>query len=184
VWKLEAPETGGGRSIFLKDAKGERSAHGRTILTQAARLFAFVAVFRYVTPPMPRPMSLPMKLFPPLLALGLALSGCRHEHRESVVVVDQQSPAQPAVTTTVVYEERPAEVTVYRAPPPAPQEVVAAAPSERHVWINGYWVWRGRWEWVPGHWHVAPAQYRRWVSGRWLLQANGSYRWVGGHWEK
>lgn len=126
-----------------------------------------------------------------LLALVsvLAATGCRREHRERTVTIERQSAPQsrPAVaTTTVVYEERPGEVSVYRQPPAPRDEAIVHAdrPSPRHTWIGGHWAWYGHWEWIPGHWHRIPTGRRTWVAGRWQLQpSSGCHLWVGGHWE-
>ena len=82
-----------------------------------------------------------------------------------------------------VYEQpqQPVEVQ-YEAPPPPPQvEVIPAAPSPNHIWIGGYWGWRGgRHFWYPGRYELrrpgltwqAPVwgrygRYWRYSPGRW-----------------
>jgi hypothetical protein len=39
--------------------------------------------------------------------------------------------------------------------PPIIVEQITVAPSPRHYWVPGHWVWHtdGRWVWVPGRWH-------------------------------
>ena len=65
-------------------------------------------------------------------------------------------------------------------PPPAPRYEVVPVPRHGHVWVPGYWEWRGhRHVWVSGHWVrerpgyvYAPA---RWVErdGRWYYTQPG-----------
>jgi len=61
--------------------------------------------------------------------------------------------------------------------PPAPRYEVVPAPRAGHVWIPGYWDWRGnRYVWVRGHWERERHGYywhpNRWVErdGRWMLE--------------
>lgn len=74
--------------------------------------------------------------------------------------------------------------TVVRTGPPPPRtEVVAVAPSPRHVWVPGHYAYRGRgYRWIPGHYRVAPRRYRTWVPGYWR-QAPRGHVWVEGHWQ-
>ena len=62
------------------------------------------------------------------------------------------------------------------APPPARVEVVPAA-RVGHVWVPGFWEWRGREHiWVAGHWVrerrgyvYKPARWEQ-VNGRWYYR--------------
>ena len=66
--------------------------------------------------------------------------------------------------------------------PPAPQvESIPPAPSSTHVWIGGYWAWRGRWVWVGGTYVVRPRAAAVWVPGHWDQRPRG-WVWVPGHW--
>ena len=70
------------------------------------------------------------------------------------------------------------DVDVYLnfGPPPVRYEVVPA-PRAGHVWVPGFWEWRGhRHVWVTGRWmrerpgyHYAPARWEE-VNGRWVLR--------------
>jgi hypothetical protein len=45
-------------------------------------------------------------------------------------------------------------------PPVAPAEDVPAPPSDRHVWLDGQWLYQrvtNRWTWEPGAWCVPPS---------------------------
>jgi hypothetical protein len=67
-----------------------------------------------------------------------------------------------------------------RLPPPSERRETIPPPRPGHVWIPGYWDWKGdRYAWISGHWeaerrgcHWVP---HRWISrnGRWVLQAGG-----------
>ena len=73
---------------------------------------------------------------------------------------------------------------VVRTPPPPPPRhaaYVPVAPGPRYVWTDGYWDWRGRWNWVPGRWAVPPRPHAVWVPGRWAPSHHG-YVWYRGYW--
>ena len=73
--------------------------------------------------------------------------------------------------TTAVVTVRPAAVITVRPP----------APSPRHIWVSGNYVWRGgRYVWVEGYW-APPRPGRYWVEGHWR-ESRGGYAWVPGHW--
>lgn len=126
-----------------------------------------------------------------LAALGgllTAWAGCVVEEaprrpRPPVTVVEAAPPRE-----TVVVREVPrprAEVVVIKvAPPPPIREVVVERerPSPRHVWIEGYWAWRGgRHEWVKGHWELPPRANAVWVPPRWERRGEG-YVFIEGVW--
>src|SRR5258708_39915275 len=77
----------------------------------------------------------------------LALVACGERRREREVVVVHDAPPPPPGEEVVV---------VHDAPPPERVEVITVAPSPEHVWIRGYWAWRGGWVWMPGHWERPP----------------------------
>ena len=82
--------------------------------------------------------------------------------------------ALPAAAGTRVY--------VRIGPPAAIVETRVAAPSPRHVWIEGYHRWDGgAFVWVPGRWALPPAHHHAWVAGRWVHDPHGWY-WAEGHW--
>ncbi len=70
---------------------------------------------------------------------------------------------------------------VEQAPPPPPSETVVVAPGPDYVWVDGEWVWNGRWVWIGGHWVYPPYRHAVWVHGYW---ARGPYGWrrEPGHW--
>ncbi len=58
-----------------------------------------------------------------------------------------------------------------------------AAPSPRHVWVDGEWAWRGgAYSYVNGYWAV-PRPGMIWVTGRWRPGRHG-YIWVPGRWRR
>ena len=72
-------------------------------------------------------------------------------------------------------EAPPTETVVSQPPPPAPTEnVTVVAPGPNYVWIDGEWIWNGRWIWVAGHWGLPPYPHAVWVRGYWI---HGPYGW-------
>ena len=68
-------------------------------------------------------------------------------------------------------------------PPPAMRfEVRPPAPSQRHMWIPGYWTPNGaQHAWVGGHWAVPPGPGYVWEPARWD-NTDGAYMFYEGHW--
>jgi hypothetical protein len=65
----------------------------------------------------------------------------------------------------------------------APVVVRPAAPSPRHVWIDGGWVPRnGHYVYTQGYWAV-PRRGYHWAPGYWA-ERRGGYSWVPGHWQR
>src|ERR1044071_2326794 len=97
---------------------------------------------------------------PGLIPLGLVatlMAGC-------VVAPPPRPVASRPPNTTIVEEDR---YYVREAPPPPPREVLVRAPSPRHEWVPGRWVWRNGWVWENGHWVERPGGYSRWIPGHW-----------------
>jgi hypothetical protein len=143
-----------------------------------------------------------------VVGAAMALPGCRrHQH----VVVEDRRPAQvvvqqpvrerevivrePVVEREVIVEQHrdivieqpaPRDVVVVQRPvdPPAPRvEVRTEAPSREHVYLEGYYDFRGSdWVWVPGRWERPMRPDAKWVPGRWV-RVEGGYMWEPGHWE-
>lgn len=66
--------------------------------------------------------------------------------------------------------------------PVRPVYVRPAPPSERHIWIEGDWVWSGgRYQWHEGYWSVPRGNYKAWEEGRWEQGEHG-WQWRKGHW--
>lgn len=98
-------------------------------------------------------------------------------------VITAAPPPPPAPTVVVTQPSPPpAAPVVIVAPPPARQEVVYARPSPQHVWVPGYWMWRGgRHVWVGGHWERPPRGHVHWEEPRWERRG-GTYVFIEGHW--
>jgi YXWGXW repeat-containing protein len=108
-----------------------------------------------------------------LLAFVLAV-GVPAAAGAQVRVRDHRAP-------TVVVRPAPM-VRVHVAPPVARTEVRVAAPSPRHVWVPGYWAWRGsRHVWVSGRWRLPPGPTRVWVEPRWVSEG-GQWVFYDGYW--
>ena len=118
-----------------------------------------------------------------LCTAGLLLGGCVVEdaHRRPYRHVTVVETAPPPVT----YVEAPApsaSFSIQIAPPPPRREVVVVRPSPRHVWVEGYWAWRGgRHVWVNGRWELPPHNRTVWVQPRWEHR-NGNYVFIEGFW--
>ncbi|MDE3068556.1 MAG: YXWGXW repeat-containing protein [Verrucomicrobiota bacterium] len=85
-------------------------------------------------------------------------------------------------TPSTIGEAAPVQATVIeQAPPPPPPQTVVVAPGPGYVWVDGEWVWRGRWVWIGGHWAYPPHPEAVWVHGYWH---RGPYGWyhVQGYW--
>ncbi|HWQ93760.1 MAG TPA: YXWGXW repeat-containing protein [Clostridia bacterium] len=73
-------------------------------------------------------------------------------------------------------------VLVAEAPPTAQIETPTEAPSQAHVWVEGYWVYQNdRYIWIPGHWELRPRPNAVWVPGSWSNKSGG-WLWTPGHW--
>jgi len=83
--------------------------------------------------------------------------------------------------TSGAYAPQASTVVVAEPPPPAPVETVVVAPGPDYVWIDGEWVWNGRWFWVGGHWGYPPYPHAVWVRGYWGRGPHGWSR-APGHW--
>jgi hypothetical protein len=100
--------------------------------------------------------------------------------RDTAPVVVQ---APPPPTQVVVAQPTPApQVLVVTAPPAPRAEIVYSRPSPHHVWVSGYWAWRGdRYVWIAGHWERPPHGHRDWEAPRWERRG-GNYIFIEGHW--
>ena len=73
-------------------------------------------------------------------------------------------------------------VVVQQAPPPAPVEVVDAAPGPDYIWVDGEYDWNGvTWVWVGGHWGYPPHPHAIWVGGRRWHDGYG-WHYQAGYW--
>lgn len=73
-------------------------------------------------------------------------------------------------------------VYVSSRPPRGVVEVIAVAPSRAHVWVPGFYAWRGNaYVWVPGRYELPPRGLRRWEPARWKHDRRGWFL-VEGRW--
>ena len=90
-----------------------------------------------------------------------------------------QAPAFPESRSQTSSRQ---EISVTAPPPPPQRELIYERPTASHVWIPGYWSWRGgQHVWTPGSWTTAPRPNAVWVPARWE-QRNGRYVLVEGYW--
>src|SRR4051812_15762496 len=56
------------------------------------------------------------------------------------------------------------EISTTEPPPPPQREIIVERPSPMHVWVGGYWGWRGgRHVWIAGRWEAPPRNGSVWV---------------------
>jgi hypothetical protein len=68
-------------------------------------------------------------------------------------------------------------------PPSPPVEIMIAPPSVYHVWVPGYYSYRGgNYVWIKGSYQVPP-RGRTYVPGQWQ-KTNRGYKHNHGHWKK
>lgn len=69
----------------------------------------------------------------------------------------------------------------YAPVPPPRYEAVPPPPGPRVVWEPGHWHWDGvRYVWIGGHYVQRHRHPMRWVEGRWVW--HGRWVWVPAHW--
>lgn len=108
------------------------------------------------------------------------VEGSWEPHRRHWIEGHWEVRAVPA--PVVVAPPVPAATVVITAPPPPRAEVLIARPSPHHVWIAGYWVWRGGHHvWIAGHWELPPRAHTVWVAPRWERHGR-NYVFVEGRW--
>jgi len=84
---------------------------------------------------------------------------------------------------TGISEVSHAQRVFVKIQPVAPVIVRPAAPSPRHVWIEGEWAWtNNNYVWKPGYW-IEPRPHEVWITGHWR-RAYGGWNWVPGHWRR
>lgn len=118
------------------------------------------------------------------------MSGCGRRpivvQAPPATVIHNPAPTQVVAAAPVAQATpaaAPSVVVLREAPPPPRYEPMSPQPASDHVWIPGYWAWRGgRQEWVSGHWEVPPHPGARWVSPRWERQGDG-YVFQQGYWQ-
>lgn len=95
-----------------------------------------------------------------------------------LVLATASAQAEPNISWGVTISSGTPPPVRYEAPPP---------PRAAHVWVQGYWNWRGgAFVWVPGHWVAARPGYvytqPQWVQGPqgWQLQRGGWRSGQGG----
>lgn len=70
-----------------------------------------------------------------------------------------------------------------RERPVAPYIRPSVRPSDRHIWVEAEWVWRGgRYVFLPGYWTL-PRKHMHYVPGYWHC-TRGGWIWVQGYWTR
>jgi len=65
---------------------------------------------------------------------------------------------------------------------PEPEYLRPPRPSQRHVWVEGEWIWiNNRYMYQTGYWAV-PEPDRIFVKGHWAQWPNNEWYWVNGYW--
>lgn len=68
-------------------------------------------------------------------------------------------------------------------PPPPHREMMMRAPGPHHVWVPGYYEWRGnRYKWNRGRWMRPPRGRHVWVPGYWMPERRGGFVYFEGYW--
>lgn len=75
------------------------------------------------------------------------------------------------------------EQTSKEAPPSQPiDDQRPEKPSEKHVWVNGYWWWHNNaYVWVPGYWALPPEPDYVYIAGYWNYSGT-QWVYVRGGW--
>jgi hypothetical protein len=110
-----------------------------------------------------------------LLGVGLLSVGALSAHSHHHVSVEINTGPQ------LVVAERPRMLVVEAEPPLLMQEEISGCPGPDYVWIQGNWVWDGRWVWSSGRWALRPHPEAVWVPGLWS-RGEGNWVWVEGRW--
>lgn len=96
--------------------------------------------------------------------------------------IDGYWSVQSPPPQVVVGNPGPGPDIIIDAPPPPRHEVMTVRPSREHVWVPGYWAWRGRrHEWVAGRWELPPRGHARWNAPHYEHRGN-SYVFIEGTW--
>lgn len=76
------------------------------------------------------------------------------------------------------------ETVATQPPPPSQPEMITEQPSPVHVWVSGYWDWRGnQYVWIAGRWDLPPKPNQVWVPTRWEVRGN-RFVLVSGFWRE
>ena len=73
---------------------------------------------------------------------------------------------------------------VPQGPPEPIVEIIPAAPSPSHVWVSGYYGYRGnRYVWSPGFYSVPPRGRTIWYKGSYFQNRKGYHVYKRGYWK-
>jgi hypothetical protein len=67
-------------------------------------------------------------------------------------------------------------------PPPTPVENMTPSPAPNALWVPGYWVYDGRYNWVAGRWEIPPPLARTYVPAHSEMR-DGRPVYVPGYWQ-
>ena len=91
---------------------------------------------------------------------------------------------EPGVSVAASVSLGPIDLVIRTGPPAPRREVIdeRSRPSREHVWIAGYWAWRGGTHvWIGGHWERPPRRGAVWEPGRYDPR-NGGFVFIEGRW--
>jgi len=68
---------------------------------------------------------------------------------------------------------------------PEPRYLKPPRPSERHIWVEGEWIWVNHrfYMYQVGYWAL-PEENTIFESGHWARWPNGEWYWVKGYWKR
>jgi hypothetical protein len=89
-------------------------------------------------------------------------------------------------TGAFVTTEAPAQeiIKILQAPPQAQPEIIPAPPSQKHIWVHGFWRWdtgANKHIWVQGRYELPKTNGHVWYPNRWSHD-NGHWVFVPGRW--
>jgi hypothetical protein len=103
-----------------------------------------------------------------------------------LVVLSTAFASVNASATTLSHSDHLAPqqaVVITTAPPVEVVEAPGPAPTARHFWIGGHWVWGGsRYVWERGRWETRRPGWE-WGRGHWD-RIRGGWHWTEGRWHR
>jgi hypothetical protein len=91
---------------------------------------------------------------------------------------------EPGVSVAANVPLGPIDLVIRTGPPARRHEMIdeRSRPSREHVWIAGYWAWRGGAHvWIGGRWERPPHRGAVWEPARYEPR-NGGFVFIEGRW--